>query len=112
MTDLTALTTDTTKAVEALPIITNAIAQVQSDLTDGQHKTVLQQTANILNIATQSAQALGTQGLISPVEANQVETGVSLASNGLGIVGEIEELSKKIEDFLKKILWKSKIYSV
>ena len=103
MTELTMLATDATKAVESLPIVTNAIAQLQSDLTNDQHKTVLQQAANVLGVAAQSAQALGAQGLIGHNDASNLASGTEIASDGVGIVAEITALATRLKALIAHI---------
>lgn len=95
--DLSNIVADATKTLEALPVVTGALAQMQGDLTTGQHKTVLTTVADALTIAAQSAQTLGAQGVIGHHDASNVAAGVGLATQSLGIVGEIEALAQRLK---------------
>lgn len=95
--DLSNIAADATKALEALPVVTNALSQMQGDLTTSQHKTVLGGVADALSIAAQSAQTLGAQGIIGHNDASNVENTVGLASQSLGLVGEIEALALRLK---------------
>lgn len=96
-TDLSNIAADATKALEALPVVTGALAQMQGDLTPNQHKTVLGTMADALTIAANSAQTLGAQGLIGHNDASNVAAGVGLVTQSVGLVGEIEALALRLK---------------
>lgn len=101
--DFTAATTDAAKALEALPVLTNALAQMQTSLSQDQHKSVLANVADTLNIAAQSAQALGAQGVIGHNDASNIETGVGLAVEGAGLVADIQALAARLKALAGRI---------
>lgn len=101
--DLSNIAADATKALEALPVVTGALAQMQGDLTTSQHKTILGNVADALSIAAQSAQTLGTQGIIGHNDASNVEAGAGLAAQSLGLVGEIEALALRLKNLAASI---------
>lgn len=103
MTDLSVIAADAEKAVAALPIVTNAIAKMQSDLTDKQHASVVNVAADALNLAAQSAQALGAKGLIGHNDASNMETGAEVIASGVGIVSEIEALAVRLKALVEDI---------
>lgn len=103
MNDLSITAADA-KAVEALPTVIGAVAQIQSDLTDSQHACVVTAAADALNVASQSAQALAAKGLIGHNDAGNVAEGVVLAREGLTIFGEIEALAEKLKALVKHII--------
>lgn len=104
MNDLSVIATDAAKAVEALPIITNAISQMQTDLTPAQHAGVVSAAADALVVAAQSAQALGAQGLIGHNDANDVQEGAAIMASGIGIAGEVEALALKLRALVRHLL--------
>ena len=103
MNDLSFFAADASKAVEALPIVTNAIAQMNSDLTKTQHVNVVSAATDAMMVAAQSAQALGAQGLIGHNDAGDVQEGAAIMASGIGIVGEIESLAARLRSLVKHL---------
>ena len=101
---LSTLTADATKAVAALPLVTNALSQLQGDLTNSQHACVVSATADALGIAVQSAQALSAAGLIGHNDAGNVAAGADLAAGGLGLFAELETFATKLKALVAHIL--------
>lgn len=97
---LSTFTTDATKAVAALPLVTSALAQFQGDLTNQQHACVVSAAADALGIAAQSAQALSTAGLIGHNDASNIEAGAALTTDGMGIVAELESFAAKLKSLV------------
>ena len=104
MSDLSAIAADATKAVEALPTVINAVSQIQGDLTNSQHASIVTAAADALTVAAQSAQSLGAQGVIGHNDAGNLASGVALASDSLSIVAEINALATKLKALVKHIL--------
>lgn len=104
MTELNAILSDATKAAQALPIVTNAIAQVQGGLTNSQHASVVTAAADALSVAAKSAQALGAAGLIGHNDAGNVSGVADDVEQGLTIFGEIEALAAKLKALVAHII--------
>lgn len=104
MDNLSSLLSDTNKVVQALPVVINAVSQVQGDLTAAQHASVVTQAANVLAIAANSAQMLGDKGLIGHNDASTVEQGAVLGTEGLSLFAEIEALGEKLKALAARIL--------
>lgn len=98
------ITADTAKLLTALPTVTSAIAQIQGNLSEDQHKDVLASVADVLSVAAKSAQLLGAQSDIGHNDAENIETGVALAQAGVGVVGEIEALAARFRALVARVL--------
>lgn len=98
------LTADATKAVAALPLVTSALSQFQSDLTTSQHASVVSATADALNLAVQSAQALNEAGLIGHQDATTIGKGVALTSDGCGLFTELQSFAAKLKALVADIV--------
>lgn len=103
MNDLSVIAADASKALTALPLVTNAIAQVQSDLTNTQYGSVVTAAADALNVAAQSVQALGNAGLIGQNDASNVEQGTKIIESGMGIIAEIEAMAARMKALVAHI---------
>lgn len=104
MNDLSTILSDADKAVQALPTVIGAVSQIQGDLTNNQHASVVTAAADALTVAAQSAQALGKAGLIGHNDAGNVAEGAALATDGLTIFGEIEALATKLRALVAHII--------
>ena len=100
---LETITSDAGKALEAIPVATQAIAAAQADLTADQHKDVLVKASDMLQVAAQSAEKLGQQAIIGHNDAENIEAGVALAGNGLTIGQEIEALIARVRAFIARL---------
>lgn len=96
MNDISTLTTDAAKAVEALPTVITAAQDIAHDFASGNHQSVLTKVNEALGVAAQSAQALGSDGVIGHNDAANV-------AQGAGLAAEIEALAAKIEAFIKHV---------
>ena len=104
MNDLSVILSDADKAVQALPTVIGAVSQIQSDLTNNQHASVVTAAADALTVAAQSAQALGKAGLIGHNDAGNVAESADLATEGLTIFGEIEKLAGELKALVKHMI--------
>lgn len=93
--------TDAGKAMEALPVVTGAIAQMQASLTDQQHAAVITAAADALTIAAQSVKTLGAKGVIGNKDATDIAEGADIAADVLSIVHEIVVLVPKLKSLVK-----------
>lgn len=96
MNDVSTLTEDAAKAVEAVPTVITAVQDIAHDFTSGNHQSVLAKVNEALGVAAQSAQALGSDGVIGHNDAANV-------AQGAGLAAEIEALAAKIEAFIKHV---------
>lgn len=95
--DLSVILSDASKAVQALPTVTAAISQVQTDLTTQQHASVVTAAADALTVAAQSAQALGAAGLIGHNDAGSVTGVVGDVEQGITLWDEIAAFAARIK---------------
>lgn len=101
---LSLLTSDAATSVAALPLVTSALAQFQGDLTNSQHASVVSAAADALGIAAQSAQVLSTAGLIGHNDASNVEAGTALATDGFGLVAELQSFAARLKALVANII--------
>lgn len=103
MSDLSIIANDASKALEAIPVATQAIASAHADLTADQHKSVLVKASDLLQVAAQSAEALGQKSVIGHNDAANIQAGIGLAESGLTIGQEIEALIERVRAFIARI---------
>lgn len=101
---LSTLTSDATKAVAALPVVTSALAQFQTDLTSSQHASVVSAAADVLGLAAQSAQALSQTGVIGHNDAGHVEASAALAADSFGLVAELQSFAARLKALIGSIV--------
>lgn len=104
MNDLSIILSDADKAVQALPTVIGAVSQFQGELSSQQHASVVTAAADALSIAAQSAQSLGSKGLIGHNDTGNIVAGATLATEGVSLFAELEALAAKLKALVRHIL--------